>query len=136
MTFGSIRNFGQPRPSKASKTIANASAKSNGIARLPPGWEKKMAPGGREYFIDHTTKTTSWTRPDALNYAESQIALQVIPRQQDEQAGRTFPPRAPQQYDSIEQEVIPEGWEQRESEDGRPYYVNHMTKSTSWTLPH
>lgn len=30
---------------------------------LPPGWEEKVAPDGRSYYIDHNTKTTSWTRP-------------------------------------------------------------------------
>lgn len=30
---------------------------------LPPGWEQRMAPTGRMYFIDHSTKTTTWTDP-------------------------------------------------------------------------
>ena len=32
-------------------------------AALPPGWERQRTPDGREYFIDHSTQTTSWTRP-------------------------------------------------------------------------
>mmetsp|Transcript_19438 Transcript_19438/g.62380 ORF Transcript_19438/g.62380 Transcript_19438/m.62380 type:complete len:195 (-) Transcript_19438:1866-2450(-) len=30
---------------------------------LPPGWEEKLAPDGRKYYIDHNTKTTHWERP-------------------------------------------------------------------------
>ena len=31
---------------------------------------------------------------------------------------------------------LPEGWEQRDDpRTGRIYYVNHVTKETSWTLP-
>ena len=30
---------------------------------LPVGWEAARTPDGREYFINHSNKTTSWTRP-------------------------------------------------------------------------
>lgn len=29
---------------------------------LPPGWEMRIAPNGRPFFIDHNTKTTTWVR--------------------------------------------------------------------------
>lgn len=31
--------------------------------QLPPGWEKKVAPDGRAYYIDHNTQQTSWDPP-------------------------------------------------------------------------
>mmetsp|Transcript_29345 Transcript_29345/g.87781 ORF Transcript_29345/g.87781 Transcript_29345/m.87781 type:complete len:877 (+) Transcript_29345:146-2776(+) len=34
-------------------------------APLPPGWEKKMTPEGKPYYVDHTTQRTSWTPPPA-----------------------------------------------------------------------
>ncbi|KAJ8606904.1 hypothetical protein CTAYLR_008934 [Chrysophaeum taylorii] len=34
-----------------------------GEAPLPPGWEQKVAPDGRAYYVDHNTKTTHWERP-------------------------------------------------------------------------
>jgi hypothetical protein len=31
--------------------------------------------------------------------------------------------------------MLPEGWEQRSTPQGRPYYVDHKTKQTHWNLP-
>lgn len=33
---------------------------------LPPAWEARMDSHGRIFYIDHTTRTTSWQRPDAV----------------------------------------------------------------------
>mmetsp|Transcript_13745 Transcript_13745/g.42570 ORF Transcript_13745/g.42570 Transcript_13745/m.42570 type:complete len:344 (+) Transcript_13745:1078-2109(+) len=30
---------------------------------LPPGWESRVAPDGRQYYVNHNTQTTSWARP-------------------------------------------------------------------------
>ena len=30
---------------------------------LPPGWEERVSPDGRAYFIDHNTQQTQWHRP-------------------------------------------------------------------------
>ncbi|XP_061678288.1 NEDD4-like E3 ubiquitin-protein ligase WWP2 isoform X4 [Syngnathoides biaculeatus] len=30
---------------------------------LPTGWEQKVLPHGRVYYVDHNTKTTTWERP-------------------------------------------------------------------------
>ena len=34
-------------------------------ASLPPGWEERVHHDGRRYYVNHTTKTTSWTLPVA-----------------------------------------------------------------------
>ncbi|TGZ68154.1 hypothetical protein CRM22_004422 [Opisthorchis felineus] len=33
---------------------------------LPPHWERRVAPNGRAYYLDHLTKTTTWIRPSPL----------------------------------------------------------------------
>uniref|UniRef100_A0AAQ4PIM5 E3 ubiquitin-protein ligase n=1 Tax=Gasterosteus aculeatus aculeatus TaxID=481459 RepID=A0AAQ4PIM5_GASAC len=33
---------------------------------LPPGWEQRVDPNGRLYFVDHVEKRTSWERPEPL----------------------------------------------------------------------
>lgn len=30
---------------------------------------------------------------------------------------------------------LPDGWEERRTENGRLYYVNHRTKTTQWVKP-
>uniref|UniRef100_A0A672RX19 E3 ubiquitin-protein ligase n=1 Tax=Sinocyclocheilus grahami TaxID=75366 RepID=A0A672RX19_SINGR len=32
---------------------------------LPPGWEKRVDQRGRFYYVDHNTRTTTWQRPTA-----------------------------------------------------------------------
>jgi hypothetical protein len=39
-------------------------------------------------------------------------------------------PRAPASADAL-----PVGWESKKSEAGRPYYIDHNTQTTHWTLP-
>jgi len=31
--------------------------------------------------------------------------------------------------------LLPDGWEERKTENGRLYYVNHKTKTTQWVKP-
>jgi len=42
--------------------------------------------------------------------------------------------RGPSEDDSSE-DSLPEGWEERRTDNGRIYYVNHATKSTQWDRP-
>lgn len=42
--------------------------------------------------------------------------------------------RGPSEDDSSE-DCLPEGWEERRTDNGRVYYVNHATKSTQWDRP-
>lgn len=42
--------------------------------------------------------------------------------------------RGPSEEDSSE-DNLPEGWEERRTDNGRIYYVNHATKSTQWDRP-
>lgn len=35
---------------------------------LPPGWERRFTNDGRPYYVDHTTRTTSWIKPHDLPY--------------------------------------------------------------------
>ena len=36
---------------------------------LPPGWEERVDSRGRVYYVDHNTRTTTWTPPTALHLA-------------------------------------------------------------------
>ena len=57
----------------ATATAANVNAAAIAAARngvtedqhgpLPPGWERRIDPLGRTYYVDHNTRTTTWNRP-------------------------------------------------------------------------
>ncbi|XP_028841878.1 NEDD4-like E3 ubiquitin-protein ligase WWP2 isoform X1 [Denticeps clupeoides] len=40
-----------------------ASAVEPVMESLPAGWEQRVLPHGRVYYVDHNTKTTTWERP-------------------------------------------------------------------------
>uniref|UniRef100_A0A1B0GBL1 HECT-type E3 ubiquitin transferase n=1 Tax=Glossina morsitans morsitans TaxID=37546 RepID=A0A1B0GBL1_GLOMM len=42
---------------------AESSATGGATEPLPPAWEARMDSHGRVFYIDHTTRTTSWLRP-------------------------------------------------------------------------
>lgn len=44
---------------------SGAAAAATGEPPLPPAWEARMDSHGRIFYIDHTTRTTSWQRPGA-----------------------------------------------------------------------
>ena len=33
---------------------------------LPPGWEERVTPDGKTYYVDHNARTTHWVRPGEM----------------------------------------------------------------------
>ncbi|CAG8811471.1 28321_t:CDS:2, partial [Racocetra persica] len=54
-----------PGPSTTSggNNSARAFSHMEDNAPLPPGWERRVDHLGRTYYVDHNTRTTTWTRP-------------------------------------------------------------------------
>ncbi|KAI5282021.1 hypothetical protein KEM54_003028, partial [Ascosphaera aggregata] len=65
------RNQGQQ-----SSQRTNLSSFEDGQGRLPPGWERREDNLGRTYYVDHNTRTTTWTRPSA-QYSEQAQRTQL-----------------------------------------------------------
>ena len=84
------------------------------VVPLPPGWSKRTSPGGRLYFLDHTTNTTTWIDP--RNGEPSVISGENYENDQ------TF-------------RSLPIGWEERITKDGSVFYVDHKNKITSCLYP-
>ncbi|EEQ35675.1 E3 ubiquitin-protein ligase pub1 [Microsporum canis CBS 113480] len=131
--------------------------------RLPTGWERREDNLGRTYYVDHNTRTTTWNRP-AQNYNEQTQRTQMEANMQmerrahrsrmlpedrtganspDSQQART-PPTAPtasavsmmaSNTTTPGTGELPAGWEQRFTPEGRPYYVDHNTRTTTWVDP-
>ncbi|XP_060617304.2 E3 ubiquitin-protein ligase NEDD4-like isoform X2 [Anolis sagrei] len=74
---------------------------------LPPGWEMRIAPNGRPFFIDHNTKTTTWEDP-RLKFP---VHLRPKPALNPNDLG-----------------PLPPGWEERIHLDGRTFYIDHRSQ--------
>ncbi|XP_067840029.1 E3 ubiquitin-protein ligase NEDD4-like isoform X5 [Heptranchias perlo] len=81
---------------------------------LPPGYEMRIAPNGRPFFIDHNSRTTTWEDP-RLKYP---VHL-----------------RAKASLDPNDLGPLPPGWEERIHLDGRSFFIDHNTKITQWEDP-
>ncbi|XP_078408049.1 E3 ubiquitin-protein ligase NEDD4-like isoform X2 [Cetorhinus maximus] len=81
---------------------------------LPPGWEMRIAPNGRPFFIDHNNRTTTWEDP-RLKYP---VHL-----------------RGKASLDPNDLGPLPPGWEERIHLDGRSFFIDHNTKITQWEDP-
>uniref|UniRef100_A0A8C1MEL9 E3 ubiquitin-protein ligase n=1 Tax=Cyprinus carpio TaxID=7962 RepID=A0A8C1MEL9_CYPCA len=46
-----------------SSTDQSSTATETHSDELPDGWEQRILPHGRVYYVDHNTKTTTWERP-------------------------------------------------------------------------
>uniref|UniRef100_A0A8C4VC11 HECT-type E3 ubiquitin transferase n=1 Tax=Falco tinnunculus TaxID=100819 RepID=A0A8C4VC11_FALTI len=109
---------------------------------LPPGWEERQDEKGRSYYIDHNSRTTTWIKPvvQVLSRMQQEIrtlsAVQSIPVGRQPQATSSdSSPQSSQQQPETEQGFLPKGWEVRHAPNGRPFFIDHNTKTTTWEDP-
>ncbi|KAJ2161410.1 hypothetical protein GGF46_001505 [Coemansia sp. RSA 552] len=101
---------------------SNSSGSGSALGPLPSGWEQRLTPEGRPYFVNHIARTTTWddprTRTSHAPNANRAAAVAGI-------AGQTASRLGP----------LPSGWEMRLTAQGRVYFVDHNTKTTTWDDP-
>ena len=174
MSNGSSTNVSSstapPSHPPPASTVANSSSRQNGTfssfedaqGRLPAGWERREDNLGRTYYVDHNTRSTSWTRPTASGTTDVQRTERAANTAQERQAhqNRTLPedrtgansPNLQQQQQQAGNAAnaatmmatgattagtgeLPALWEQRHTPEGRPYFVDHNTRTTTWVDP-
>ncbi|RMZ88822.1 hypothetical protein DV736_g3960, partial [Chaetothyriales sp. CBS 134916] len=128
--------------------------------RLPAGWERREDNLGRTYYVDHNTRSTTWTRPSA-NEGEQRHRMEAnmqVERQRhqnrmlpEDRTGANSPSlqegrgSSPSQANAVQMMAtgattagtgeLPAGWEQRHTPEGRAYFVDHNTRTTTWVDP-
>ncbi|XP_036399278.1 E3 ubiquitin-protein ligase NEDD4-like isoform X1 [Megalops cyprinoides] len=105
---------------------------------LPPGWEEKQDSKGRKYFVNHNNRTTTWTRP--LTQTTTEAAQAVAPQnltvpQPPMMSPESSPQHSPGSRPKYEFGFMPPGWEVRSAPNGRPFFIDHNTKTTTWEDP-
>ncbi|KAK9764617.1 E3 ubiquitin-protein ligase pub1 [Basidiobolus ranarum] len=123
---------------------------------LPTGWERRVDHLGRTYYVDHNSRSTTWTRP-ATNATSSERvneARDLTEAERQRHNNRTLPEdrsnpnfgnndiagAGPSNGVNLNTTVagsgpLPSGWEQRFTPDGRSYFVDHSTRTTTWVDP-
>jgi E3 ubiquitin-protein ligase NEDD4 len=91
-----------------------------GTGPLPAGWEQRLTPEGRPYYVDHNTRATTWVDP-----RRQQFVRMTDPRSSTNQV-------AVHQQPVSQLGALPSGWEMRLTNTARVYFVDHNTKTTTW----
>ncbi|CAB1426503.1 unnamed protein product [Pleuronectes platessa] len=107
----SVSNPQSPQPSPYSSPKTQHKTQQS---FLPPGWEMRIAPNARPFFIDHNSRVTTWEDP-RLKYPVH------LRNKNSMEPGELGP--------------LPPGWEERVHSDGRTFYIDHNTKNTQWEDP-
>uniref|UniRef100_A0A8C8LMC5 E3 ubiquitin-protein ligase n=1 Tax=Oncorhynchus tshawytscha TaxID=74940 RepID=A0A8C8LMC5_ONCTS len=131
-------------------------------AGLPPGWEEKQDSKSRPYYVNHNSRITTWTRPliqvdvtlgiqftlllsisivlifvsPSMIQITSDAAAQAVLSQNATvyQPPMLSPEGSPQHSPGSQRECgfMPAGWEVRNAPNGKPFFIDHNTKTTSW----
>jgi len=130
---------------------------------LPPGWERRVDHLGRTYYVDHNSRTTTWNRPSPNQATNQEGASQEVATAREghnrrvladdllessSSVGRTTSTTASpgsvtpggvvgnnQSTTTAGVGPLPAGWEERHTPEGRPYFVDHNTRTTTWVDP-
>lgn len=133
---------------------------SDQLGPLPNGWERRIDHLGRQYYVDHNTRSTTWNRPsdnqssNTATQATSTVEARARHNQrtladdmldlQQPGTGAATPtgngaqgalPGAANASTTAGTGPLPAGWEQRFTPEGRPYFVDHNTRTTTWVDP-
>ncbi|ANZ76228.1 BA75_02831T0 [Komagataella pastoris] len=160
----STTDAGSNPPGLISASNRQYSSFEDQYGRLPPGWERRTDNFGRTYYVDHNSRTTTWTRP-ALDQSEADRTNQRVNATEAERRqhmDRSLPGEnsssttvgnlstsgtvnasnnqtalsmASNGYTTFGLGELPPGWEQRLTAEGRPYFVDHNTRTTTWVDP-
>lgn len=115
---------------------------------LPSGWEERQDANGRTFFIDHSTRTTSWVRPTGRSNTTHQHEIQ----ENDARRERNFRIRrhlsidgsatsstentgTSNQASSEAEELLPPGWAMQRAPNGRMFFIDHNSRKTTWRDP-
>ncbi|KAF8497171.1 E3 ubiquitin-protein ligase pub1, partial [Russula emetica] len=150
---------GQTMASNTS-TQHNFNASEDQYGPLPEGWERRIDPLGRTYYVDHNTRSTTWNRPSPnqavnnhtqegeTNAARDQHSRRILvddlleatsagpnTQRSGAQSGNAAVVGAGGGATTAGSGSLPAGWEERYTPEGRPYYVDHNTRTTTWVDP-
>ncbi|KAN0081673.1 hypothetical protein V8E55_009297 [Tylopilus felleus] len=152
------RTCSGPEPSSSADSALSAIHRHKPNS-LPDSWERRFDAKGRPYFVNHSTRTTTWVCPVPLSDADD-----LLPDGWEERRtakGRPYfvhqrtrsttmvDPRSPAgavaayaaAADAASSSAsgplgpLPSSWEMRWTSSGRVYFADHKTRTTTWADP-
>ncbi|XP_058061832.1 E3 ubiquitin-protein ligase Su(dx) [Anopheles bellator] len=101
------QRFLYPQHAQQSNTISVPHEEDDGLGALPEGWEKRVQPDNRVYFVNHKNRTTQWEDPRTQGQEVSMLA----------------------------EGPLPPGWEIRYTATGERFFVDHNNRKTTFEDP-
>ena len=155
------QNHGPTNPSQSAVPQRNFNPHEDQFGPLPAGWERRSDPLGRTYYVDHNTRSTTWNRPStnqAINTSTQSgetnaardnhnrriLADDMLETSNHAQVTRNATATANTAAGALAASTnsttagagpLPAGWEERYTPEGRAYYVDHNTRTTTWVDP-
>lgn len=107
MSQGNQRFLYPQHAQSSNSTQAPVADEEDGMGALPDGWEKRVQPDNRVYFVNHKNRTTQWEDPRTQG----------------------------QEMSLMDEGPLPPGWEVRFTAEGHRFFVDHNTRRTTYEDP-
>ncbi|XP_058452659.1 E3 ubiquitin-protein ligase Su(dx) [Malaya genurostris] len=101
------QRFLYPQHAQQSNTTSVSHEEDDGLGPLPDGWEKRVQPDNRVYFVNHKNRTTQWEDPRTQG----------------------------QEVNMLAEGPLPPGWEIRYTATGERFFVDHNNRKTTFEDP-
>ncbi|KAI0064968.1 HECT-domain-containing protein [Artomyces pyxidatus] len=127
-----------PTPPRTDVPTSAATSAAGDDDSLPVGWERRLDDRGRPYYVDHNHRITTWTRPVSATATPSRPPAAELRSSQPprpEQSTQLLPPNTTNPDGTYADVPLPMGWEERRTPNGRSYFVDHHTRTTTWNDP-
>ncbi|XP_065060296.1 E3 ubiquitin-protein ligase NEDD4-like isoform X2 [Rhopilema esculentum] len=148
-------------PVSDTPAFARTLSTSENDVPLPPNWEERQDANGRTFYINHTTRDTTWERPRSARNESSEQQRELARRlernfsirrhisvESDMQARFTTDNNSDvtvrhisvnqvQDHERLNRipSPLPPGWEERRDDEGRTFYIDHNSRLTTWVRP-
>lgn len=140
-----IRNeLVRPFPAVQAKELEQSGTTRPLERDLPANWEKATTAGGKTYYVDTDTGKFSMEPPivgagqdgkKSLQDQRKELREQHRSQKEETKKARTELIQNGRESGSRAEDNMPDGWEEKSAKNGRPYFVNHRNRFTTWDDP-
>ncbi|KAI0989732.1 hypothetical protein GJ496_004213 [Pomphorhynchus laevis] len=109
----------QDEQTQIDSTLQQDTSDHPNLSELPPAWKARLDSNGREYYIDHNNRITTWDRPtpggSSTTITNATTSAGTIP--------------------ASNEVALPPTWQISYTSRGRMFFINHNERKTTWIDP-